>query len=512
MATPETDISELSESQQLALQQYTAFTDQDVQAAIPLLQRSQWNVQIAIAKFFDGEGPDPVAEARAAQNIPPPRAARQENLQQSLLQGSSRPLRSESRPDAAPRIVPQPDDDVIPRPNFLLSLLFTPFSLLYRLFSTSFGLFSFLFPFLPRVLRPNPATGTARGANTGGRRLLKPRDAAARLKREFEEDYGVNTLPFFEGGYAQALDLAKKDLKFLVVVLLSSEHDDTSSFIRETLLSPEVQTFVNEPTNNIVFWTGDVRDSEAYQVSSALICSKFPFTALIAHAPSVSSTAMSVVTRITGPMDSSTYLAKLRYAISTHEEQLATVRASRSAQNFERTLREEQDSAYERSLAQDRERARIRREAEAAAAAEEKRKQEAKEAAERLAASRLQWQKWRASKIDAEPSADSKDIVRIALKMPEAARVMRRFNSGDGIEELYAFVDCYEFLQNDSATEEVSQPDDYTHQFEFRLVQTLPRIVYDVEAGGTIGERVGRSGNLIVEPIKDEDEDEDGDE
>lgn len=49
MATPETpqvDISELSESQQLALQTYTSVTDQDVQAAIPLLQRSQWNVEV----------------------------------------------------------------------------------------------------------------------------------------------------------------------------------------------------------------------------------------------------------------------------------------------------------------------------------------------------------------------------------------------------------------------------------------------------------------------------------
>jgi FAS-associated factor 2 len=46
MATPETDISQLSESQQLALQTYTSVTDQDVQAAIPLLQRSQWNVEV----------------------------------------------------------------------------------------------------------------------------------------------------------------------------------------------------------------------------------------------------------------------------------------------------------------------------------------------------------------------------------------------------------------------------------------------------------------------------------
>jgi FAS-associated factor 2 len=43
------DINELSEAQQLALQQYTSVTDQDVQAAIPLLRRSEWNVEVCIA-------------------------------------------------------------------------------------------------------------------------------------------------------------------------------------------------------------------------------------------------------------------------------------------------------------------------------------------------------------------------------------------------------------------------------------------------------------------------------
>jgi FAS-associated factor 2 len=313
-------------------------------------------------------------------------------------------------------------------------------------------------------------------------------------------------LPFYEGGYAQALDLAKRDLKFLIILLLSPEHDDTSSFIRETLLAPEVQTFVNDPTKNIILWTGDVRDSEAYQVSTALACNKFPFTAVIAHTPAQGSTSMSVIARVTGPMDASTYLAKVRTAISTHEDTLSAARAARSAQNFERNLRQEQDSAYERSLAADRERARQKREAEAAAAEEERRKKEDEEAATRLAEKKLQWRKWRASRIDPEPEAGTKDIVRIALKMPYAARITRNFKGDDGIEELYAFVDCYDLLA-EASDAEVEEPTGYNHEFDFRLVQTLPRVVYEIGDGGTIGERVGRSGNLIVEPIRDDDED-----
>lgn len=52
MASPEVDISQLSEAQQLALEQYTSVTDQDVQAAIPILQRSQWNVQVCLCICF----------------------------------------------------------------------------------------------------------------------------------------------------------------------------------------------------------------------------------------------------------------------------------------------------------------------------------------------------------------------------------------------------------------------------------------------------------------------------
>jgi FAS-associated factor 2 len=46
MAEPGADIGQLSENQQQALQQYLAITDSDPSIAIPLLQRSQWNVNV----------------------------------------------------------------------------------------------------------------------------------------------------------------------------------------------------------------------------------------------------------------------------------------------------------------------------------------------------------------------------------------------------------------------------------------------------------------------------------
>jgi len=50
-STGDFDLSQLSASQQEALQQYTDVTSQEVQDAVPLLQRSQWNVQVRRSSF-----------------------------------------------------------------------------------------------------------------------------------------------------------------------------------------------------------------------------------------------------------------------------------------------------------------------------------------------------------------------------------------------------------------------------------------------------------------------------
>jgi FAS-associated factor 2 len=49
MTTPEIDISQLTELQRDALEQYTSVTAQAAGEAIPILQRSQWNVQVCYA-------------------------------------------------------------------------------------------------------------------------------------------------------------------------------------------------------------------------------------------------------------------------------------------------------------------------------------------------------------------------------------------------------------------------------------------------------------------------------
>ncbi|KAI9847419.1 MAG: hypothetical protein M1838_000914 [Thelocarpon superellum] len=471
-------------------------------------------VQIAIAKFFDGETADPVAEARASlDHASPPRPS---VYRETLLNGSSSFDRASGAPaehDLAPRVVPQPESQIHQSPSFLLSLLLTPLSLLYRLIASSFGLFTYLFPFLPRWF-PTRLTSRRGGAgaarNTTGRRALSPRDAAARFIREFEEDHGSHALPFVESGYAQALDTAKKDLKFLLVLLFSPEHDDTDAFIRQTLLSREIVDLVTDARNNIIVWAGSVQDSEAYQVSTALTCTKFPFAALISHTPGTSSTAMSVVARIVGPVPAAAFVAELRGTVAKHGPPLQELRASRAARQSERTLREEQNSAYERSLAQDRERARRKRELEAAEAERARQAHARAEARATLARRRLQWKLWRCQSLAPEPAADAKETTRISVRLPSGERVMRKFAPEAPMEHLYAFVECYDVFPalTDGANAIDAPPADYEHHYAFQLVSPVPRIVYGLDDGGSVGKRVGRSANLIVESLDEDDDDE----
>ena len=47
MADGDVDVGLLNDSQQQALQTYLSVTNQETAAAIPLLRRSQWNVQVS---------------------------------------------------------------------------------------------------------------------------------------------------------------------------------------------------------------------------------------------------------------------------------------------------------------------------------------------------------------------------------------------------------------------------------------------------------------------------------
>ena len=496
------DISQLSEAQQTALQTYTSVTDQEPLAAIHLLQRCEWNVQIAIARFFDGEpATDPLAEARAV--LPPTSPRQTSNLQYDSVPAATRTSTSPRlSANNVERISSTTHGEAQHRPPFLISMIFTPLGIIYRILSTFLAPFSFLIPsFFPRLLSRLTSSQRARPS----RKPLPPADNARRFIREFSEEYGPTSLPFAETGFNLALDTAKQDLRFLAVVLLSPSHDDTNVWVRETLLSNQIGDFFSSHKDEIILWGGSVQDAEAYQVADALQCTKFPFLALVCHSSETGSAGMSAVMRATGPMSASELVAKIGTAMTANQGQLNATRNQLQEQQASRNLRQEQDSAYERSLAQDRERALRRREEQEAQTKAEQEAIAKTEAKEYRRRNLEQWRQWRLQSLPDEPDAASKDATRISIRLADGERVVRRFRVDADLEELYAFVECYGIPKSISA--DVRQPQQYEHNYDFRLVSPMPRTVYDLEKG-SIGDRIGRGANLIVEPIHDDVSDE----
>lgn len=523
MATDPLDISQLTATQQEALQTYISFTDSEPSAAIPLLQRSEWNVQIAITRFFEGEPTsDPLAEAQAAAAaVPAPTSRQYANLQHDAILPTPPSSLRVSSPDTAHRIDTVSAHHVPTyRPPFLLSILLTPFNILYRVLSTVLSPLSFLTPsfvsrfisnFLSRSPRPN-------------RRALPPGETAHRFIREFNEIYPTedeSALPWTETGYNLALDNAKDGQKFLIVVLISPSHDETHTFVTELLQSSQFREFLNSHRDEVILWGGNVQDAEAYQVSSLLACSKFPFAALICQTPdspastSASGGKMTVISRLTGTMAPPEFVTKLRTAMTNHQAALRAARTQRVEQQAQRNLRQEQDSAYERSLAQDRERARRRKEEEQRKADEEKEALKKQQEAERWQQRMHQWKRWRAQSLSQEPGADAKDAVRVSIRMPNGERVIRKFLPDADLEELYAFVECYSIVKGRETGEidvedekDVEEPEGYEHEYKFQLVSPMPRAVFSLSGGGSVIDRVGRGANLMVETIAGDEEDE----
>lgn len=228
---------------------------------------------------------------------------------------------------------------------------------------------------------------------------------------------------------------------------------------------------------------------------------------------------MCTIARCVGPLSASDLVAKLAAAMTAHDDKLTTVRLQRQEQTAQRNLRAEQESAYERSLAQDREKTRKRKEEEARKAREEEQAAELARMAEREKKNLARWKRWRAGRLASEPPGDVKDaIIRISIRMPETGeRVVRRFRAEDAVEDVYAFVECHDVLKErkaaaaEDAKGTEQEPEGFTHKYPFRLVSPMPRTVYELEGpgGGSVGERFGKGANLIVESVEDDDEEED---
>lgn len=144
---------------------------------------------------------------------------------------------------------------------------------------------------------------------------------------------------------------------------------------------------------------------------------------------------------------------------------LERIHASHRERERDRQLREEQDQAFQDSARRDADRIRgkmeeERRERERIKVKQEEEERKVREQQERMKkeAVRMEWRRWtRRVKSGRRENVDTKGL-RIAIRLPSGARVMRVFERSATLTALYAFVDTNLIPPEHSVDEDPSEP------------------------------------------------------
>ncbi|KAI8052903.1 hypothetical protein BDF22DRAFT_733809 [Syncephalis plumigaleata] len=313
-----------------------------------------------------------------------------------------------------------------------------------------------------------------------------------------------------------ALEDGKSNLKFLLVYLHSEEHDETDGFCRNVLASTQLCDFLTR--HQFICWAGDIEDQEAFQVSTTLQATGYPFLAVVVlHMPGAlsgasvlsSSAKMTVVDRLDGITNVDVIITRLQRAIDRYEGQLEAARAERRQREVNRMLREEQDAAYQASLRADQEKERRVREAREL---EERKRQEMERKRQeqaQLAQKRAAYQYYLRANLPDEPLANEENTTRLGIRLSDGRRITRRFRGHDLVQDVFAFIDTIDLEGTEHNEHLSSPPHDYTHTYPFILVSPFPRTEYTAEQ---LGRSIATlkdwwpSANLVVEPLEEEEE------
>jgi len=340
----------------------------------------------------------------------------------------------EEEPPLAARAPPAParrGGEVWQRPRDAMGWLLYILSLPARVFSGGLGA---VWAFVTSLfgLPPRPTS-----------QVRDPVGDVANFLEEYERSYGANHPPFHRGSYAQALEVAKRELRFLLVYLHSEDHQDTDQFCTEVMANQEVVDYLSQ---SMLVWACSVRRPEGYRVSQALRESTYPCLAMIV----LRQNRMVVVGRQEGFIQAEPMLAWLRQTVTDYEAFIVAARAERDERNLDREIRNEQEQAFQETLRRDQEREQriaeedLRRQEEAA---EEERKRQEEERARKAELDRvamIQQQKIElASEIPDEPEASDPMAVRVLIKLPGGQRLERRFLMSHSLKHIYYFVFCH---------------------------------------------------------------------
>ncbi|TPX77378.1 hypothetical protein CcCBS67573_g01367 [Chytriomyces confervae] len=470
----------LTDEQREKLQLFQSITAiESIETSLEWLQLHSFDVERSVNSFLTGESLDATTILQSAANSPTSAvdaSVSNTGLRHRTVHGESASS-SSSASSSAPASIPKPAirQKKVSSPMTLMQTLLYPATLAVRivwvLLSTIFP-FSLLFS--SRSALPAPPHSARDSQSTAARFLL-----------DYEAKYGEEHPAFFQGTYSQALEVCKRELRCLLVILHSDEHDDTESFCRDTLASPSLHQFLRE--KRLVVWGGDIRESEGFVVSNTLLATRYPFMALIAPQ---GSTRMVVVERFEGPVSDTALKTALQVSLTRVDAVLRAVRDDRERHEQVRTLREQQDEAYNASLRADQEKARKAQE-EATRVEKEKEleQQKLRELENKREAKRLRKIELQQTLKDEPDASDSTDIAKIGIRLPGGDRLTRRFKAS-----IATVQDLYDYVETQDLTPIMLESD-------FEVINTYPRKVLSDRAQTLKDAGLYPSASVMVEEV-----------
>lgn len=237
---------------------------------------------------------------------------------------------------------------------------------------------------------------------------------------------------FYQGTYAQALNDAKNELRFLIVYLHSDSAPETQNFCRTTLADPEVVQYIN---THALFWGCSVESGEGWRVAQSVGGRRYPLLCVVC----VREHRMTVVARSEGACSAEILMQRLRQVVSENEGHLAAARADRVEREVTARLRAAQDEAYAESLAADQEKERRKAAARELEQLQQQQYLEELEQEERRKQEVVEARKVMASRLPLEPSGGA-DTVVLLIRLPDGERLTRRFSHFHTTQDLYDFV------------------------------------------------------------------------
>lgn len=127
---------------------------------------------------------------------------------------------------------------------------------------------------------------------------------------------------FYQGTYAQALNDAKRELRFLGVYLHSENNAEATSFCRNALSDDLVIEYINR---NMLFWACDIASPEGYRVSHSIGARSYPTMVIVA----LRANKMIIMGRLEGDCTAAELLRRLQTVITDNDVWLSQARAER---------------------------------------------------------------------------------------------------------------------------------------------------------------------------------------